>query len=246
LLGLVVNTINTPLETSASILSPSDIDRHLAYSTQQQLDGYSEAVHHAIRRKATFDKKVLKSKAGVVVFEKGQLVQVYRNDLMNTLSTDKKLQPTWSGPYRIHERLLNSYKLEDLDGTLKTGEYSARRLRLFTPRDGTELARDQKELEDRLTAREEDGDEEARDAEEGLPESGIEEIHMQDILVTSKGDVLYDSDEEEGESHDGEGSNIASRVAGRRGRRQMEGGRWNRLIGPTRHMQYHPCKKQNT
>jgi len=133
LLGLVVNTINTPLETSASILSPSDIDRHLAYSTQQQLDGYSEAVHHAIRRKATFDKKVLKSKAGVVVFEKGQLVQVYRNDLMNTLSTDKKLQPTWSGPYRIHERLLNSYKLEDLDGTLKTGEYSARRLRLFTP-----------------------------------------------------------------------------------------------------------------
>jgi hypothetical protein len=66
LLGLVVNTASTPLEASTSVLTPSDIDNHLAYAAQQRLDGYAEAIHHAIRRKATFDKKVLKSNAGVI------------------------------------------------------------------------------------------------------------------------------------------------------------------------------------
>jgi hypothetical protein len=44
MLGLVVNTVNTPLETIASVLTPSDIDNHLAYAAQQRLDGYTEAV----------------------------------------------------------------------------------------------------------------------------------------------------------------------------------------------------------
>jgi hypothetical protein len=66
---------------------------------------------------------------------------------MNTLSTDRKLKPTWSSLYRIQEQLLNSYKLEELDGTLKAGEYSARRLRMFTPREGTALAKEQNDLE---------------------------------------------------------------------------------------------------
>ena len=63
LLGLVVNTASTPLETSTSVLTPSDVDNHLTYAAQQRLDGYAEAIHHAIRRKATFDRKVLKSSA---------------------------------------------------------------------------------------------------------------------------------------------------------------------------------------
>ncbi|KJA13082.1 hypothetical protein HYPSUDRAFT_112430, partial [Hypholoma sublateritium FD-334 SS-4] len=59
-----------------------------------------EAVHHSIHCKATFDRKVLGSKMGEVVFEnlKGQLIQVYQNDLASTLSTDHKLQPMWSNP----------------------------------------------------------------------------------------------------------------------------------------------------
>jgi hypothetical protein len=61
LLGLVVNTVNTPLEASASFLPPQDIDVHFAYAAQQRLDGYSEAVQHAVRRKAAFDKKVINS-----------------------------------------------------------------------------------------------------------------------------------------------------------------------------------------
>ena len=109
LLGLVVNTSKTPMEVSSSILPPSAIDTHMAYAAQQRLDRYAEAVHHAIWRKAAFDCKVLKSKAGVVEFKKGQLVQVYRDKLALTLSTEHKLAPLWSSPHRITERILNSY-----------------------------------------------------------------------------------------------------------------------------------------
>jgi len=48
LLGLVVNTRKTPMEVSSSFLPPSDIDTHMAYAAQQQLNGYTEAVHHAV------------------------------------------------------------------------------------------------------------------------------------------------------------------------------------------------------
>jgi hypothetical protein len=64
LLGLVVNSANTPLEASASLLPPEDINVHFAYTAQQQLDGYSEVVQHAIRHKAMFDKKVINSQGG--------------------------------------------------------------------------------------------------------------------------------------------------------------------------------------
>ena len=142
---------------------------------------------------------------------------------MNTLSTDRKLQPTWSGPYRVLEQLLNSYKLEELDGTPKPGEYNARRLRLFTPREGTELASQQKELEERL-AEEEGGSEEP---------AGLDEP---DSFIPESTEVADNEDEDpEGRGVDGEvedrtvnvTSNIASRVVGRRGRRQKEGGGWN-------------------
>jgi hypothetical protein len=209
MLGLVINTANTPLEASTSVLTPADIDKHFTYAAQQRLDGYTEAIHHAIRRKATFDKKVLKSRAGVVTFKKGQLVQAYRSDLMNTLSTDRKLQPTWSGPYRIQEQILNSYKLEELDGTPRSGEYSARRLRAFIPREGTELARLQREVEERI----------AREGMEGNTEVAM---GMEDPDNETNDEGKMDDGGEE------EDSNIASRVASRRGRRQKDGGGWNR------------------
>lgn len=123
---------STPLEASMSVLTPTDVDGHLTYVAQQCLDGYVEAVRHTIRRKATFDKKVRASKVGVITFKRGQLVQAYHSNLMNTLSTDRKLQPSWSGLYHIHEHILNSYKLENLDGTLRLGEYSVQHLCLFT------------------------------------------------------------------------------------------------------------------
>ena len=101
LLGLVVNTVNTPLEASASLLLPQDIDVHFAYAVQQQLNGYSQAVQHAVCRKAAFDKKVINSWGGQVMFTREQLMQVHRSDLTHTISTEKKLTPMWSPPHHV-------------------------------------------------------------------------------------------------------------------------------------------------
>ena len=144
LLSLVVNTAHTPLEVSSSIPIPKDFDTHSAYAAQQRLDGYSEAVRHAMDRKTRFDRRIV---GGEVTFEKGDLVQVYRNDLAKSIGTERKLAPMWSEPCRISERILNSYKLESLNGQPLDGEYHARRLRAFVPREGTELAAQQKEVE---------------------------------------------------------------------------------------------------
>ena len=93
LLGLVVNMTKTPFEVISSFLPPCGVHVHMTYTAQQHLDGYAEVVHHAVQRRATFDSKVKASKARVIDFEKGQLVQVYDNKLASTLSTEHKLAP---------------------------------------------------------------------------------------------------------------------------------------------------------
>jgi hypothetical protein len=143
LLGLIVNTPPTDTALLEQTIKPSDAELHIAYVAQQRLDGYSEAVDNAMRRKRAFDRKVIKSKAGVVNFTPGELVQVYRSELMHTMRSERKLLPRWSQPYRIREQLQNSYRLETLDGSPLEGTFSARRLRSFRPRPGTLLADEQ-------------------------------------------------------------------------------------------------------
>ena len=176
LLSLVVNTTPTPLETSSSMPTPRDFDTHMTYAAQQRLDGYSEAVKHAMDRKTRFDRRVLEeSKEGEVIFEKGQLVQIFRSDLAKSISSERKLALMWSKPHRVVERLLNSYKVETLDGQLLDGEYHARRLRSFTPREGTELATQQKEVEARNEGLDEETNiEETNDND--LGEHGIDSV----------------------------------------------------------------------
>ncbi|KIM87082.1 hypothetical protein PILCRDRAFT_28097, partial [Piloderma croceum F 1598] len=55
-------------------------------------------MEHAEHQKNTFDKRVLAQSPGIVTFEKGQLVQVYRNDLTYTFNSERKLLPRWSAP----------------------------------------------------------------------------------------------------------------------------------------------------
>ena len=55
----------------------------------------------------------------------------------------------WLEPHCVTECILNSYKLETLDRQPLDGEYHARRLREFILREGTELAAQQKEWEER-------------------------------------------------------------------------------------------------
>ena len=77
LLSLVVNTTPTSLEVSSSMPVPQDFEIHMAYTAQQRLDGYAEAVQHAMDRKTRFDRRILDSKEGEVTFKKGTLVQTH-------------------------------------------------------------------------------------------------------------------------------------------------------------------------
>ena len=144
-LGLVINTKPSFIDTSTTNLpiTEPDVALQMAYTAQQRLDGYSEAVAHALKRKSAFDRKVLARNPGEVVFSKGDLVQIYRSDLDFTFKTDRKLLPKWSTPQRITTRHLNSYTLETLNGDPLPGSFSARRLRRFLPKEGTRLAAEQ-------------------------------------------------------------------------------------------------------
>ncbi|KLO04218.1 hypothetical protein SCHPADRAFT_813585, partial [Schizopora paradoxa] len=82
----------------------SDVDTQAVYAAQQRLDGYSAAVIHALKRKETFDRRVTNSNAGNVIFEVGQLVQVYQSRDDFTFKSSWKLIPRWSVPRRVVER----------------------------------------------------------------------------------------------------------------------------------------------
>jgi hypothetical protein len=98
---------------------------HMAYVEQQNLDGYAQIVLHTNRRKAIFDKHVLKTHPKEVIFKLGDLVQVHRTDLTFTHSNNQKLTPRWSPPFHIALRIRNVYKLQTLNGSQAKGEYSA-------------------------------------------------------------------------------------------------------------------------
>jgi hypothetical protein len=140
LFGMIVNSRDEPNPENITEPTEHDIAIHLAYVEQQRLDGFSATVDHAAKQKKAFDRKVLKRAPKEVIFKKGDLVQVFRSDLVHTMSTMKKLAPMWSIPRRILARKLNSYTLETLDGTPLSGLFHAHRLRTFKPREGTKLA----------------------------------------------------------------------------------------------------------
>ena len=56
LLGLVVNTLPTPLSVSGSELTPRECETQMAYVAQQRLDGYEAIVRHVVSRKGAFDR----------------------------------------------------------------------------------------------------------------------------------------------------------------------------------------------
>ena len=143
LLGLVVNTIRTPLVDSTSALRTADVAIQISYVVQQNLNSYTAAVNHTLKHKHAFDRHVLASRAGEHIFTRGNLVQVQNSALELTLCTSKKILPQWSEPQYVVEWLVNSYQLATLEGTAINGLFSARRLRLFTPTPGSHLAQDQ-------------------------------------------------------------------------------------------------------
>jgi hypothetical protein len=141
--ALPINVPNAGDSVATHPPSEADLAIHMAYAEQMRLDGWSCAVDHATRWKAIFDAKVLSRAPREVIFKTGQLVQVYRSDLINVFSSERKLVPFWSPPRRVVSCIRNSYTLETLEGTPLSGTFNARWLRPFELREGTKLAQDE-------------------------------------------------------------------------------------------------------
>ena len=110
----------------------------------------------------------------------GSLVQIRRSDLDNTFKLERKLAARWSEPHRITKRFRNSYQVEGLNGTPVDGSFAARRLRQFIPREGTELAVQQRKWENEREGgemakrEEEEANSQLEEADEGLTGSGVD------------------------------------------------------------------------
>jgi hypothetical protein len=103
-----------------------------------------------------------------VIFTPGQLTQFFHSSIHSTLEAKRKLLPKWSTPCRVMERLCNSYRLENLDGVPIPGEFHARCLRAFIPKEGTKLAEEQRQREEeqmKATAEEINENQEQEDKE---------------------------------------------------------------------------------
>ena len=170
----------TPVENATSVLRTENMLTQLAYSEQQRLDGYKETVKSALSWKAAFDRRVLAKYPGHVSFPVGSLVQICRSDLDNTFKLERKLATKWSKPHRITKRLQNSYQVERLNGTPVDGSFTARQLRQFIPREGMELAVQQKKWESEQEGgemaewEEEEANSQLEEADEGLTGSGVD------------------------------------------------------------------------
>jgi hypothetical protein len=121
--------------------------------------------------------------------------------------------------------LVNSYRLETLDGAKLEGKFSACRLREFVPSDGTDLAEAQQEYMKRVTEEEVERmrkeKEEVNNLQRKESECSIMEVnanhHIADIIGPG---FFYKKEEETRENErEAEDEGIADRVVRWRGRR---------------------------
>lgn len=201
LTGHIVNTRRTPVTDAATEPTGDDVDKHMAYAGQQQLDTYTHTVEHAAEREAVFN---------VWIDSSRDLVQVYRSDLDYTFRTNCTFLPKWWAVCRVVARDINSYKLATLEGLVLKGWFSTWRLCMFQPREGTNLDDAQKvivavtELIQRVGALDDD-------EEEDVPETGVEEL-----------DETAEHEEHRSQPSDVEGRDTAARLEGSEG---LEGDR---------------------
>jgi hypothetical protein len=155
---------------------------------RNRLDGFDNIMRHAGKRKKWFDRRV-ERKGGEVIFEKGQLVQIFCSDMTYTFSARKKIIPMWSEPVRVVEREGASYKLEELDGTPLKGLFSSERLRAFKVRAGSKLEQDQIAHEAAMAGSENEGHgEDHLEADKEIREADNEEEEVNSSDVDSDWD----------------------------------------------------------
>jgi hypothetical protein len=222
--AMVINTAETGVETASAEIMLDDIDTQQTYAGQQRFDGYARAVKHGADRKAVFDRRVLGSKAGEVVFAPGDLVQVLDPKYKKTFLTSKKILPEWSGAFRVKERLLNSYIIETIYGQELDGKYSSRRLRLMKAPKGSSLEAHEASRKAGETAGR-SPEEESLVAEEPEPsreeEGAARDAEARSLKSKSTEEAEEDwTDEEEADEEEVVGESIGERLRSRKVARQ--------------------------
>ncbi|KAG2343787.1 hypothetical protein BDR05DRAFT_883501 [Suillus weaverae] len=107
-------------------LSTTNVHVHSAYVAEQRLDALANCNMNSLKQKAAFDKQVLTSPTGHVVFQPGQLVQVYASEVDGNYKLSRKIIPCWSAPHRITSQWMNSCTLEMLEGFPMAGWFHMR------------------------------------------------------------------------------------------------------------------------
>jgi hypothetical protein len=77
MLGLIINSNPTLIADATSETTAEQVHIHQTYTQQQHLDGYAHTMEHAAHQKTAFDRRLLAKSRQEVLFELGQLVQVY-------------------------------------------------------------------------------------------------------------------------------------------------------------------------
>jgi hypothetical protein len=221
--AMVINTAETGVETASAEIMLDDIDTQQTYAGQQRFDGYARAVKHGADRKAVFDRRVLGSKAGEVVFAPGDLVQVLDPKYKKTFLTSKKILPEWSGAFRVKERLLNSYIIETIYGQELDGEYNSRRLRLLKAPKGSSLEAHEASRKAGEAA-ERSPEEEPLVAEEPEPsreeEGAARDAEARSLKSRSTEEAEEDWIDEETDEEEAVGESIGERLRSRKAARQ--------------------------
>jgi hypothetical protein len=177
-LGIVVNTVTTPIEISNSELEEASIVIQNNYVGQQHLAHTHILLSTQTNGKSPSTNKFKLRKMASLSIKRGIS---YKSEILSwtsllLLSLNSCLI---GAPHRVVDCIRNAYRLQMIQGLPVVGMVSARRLRQFIPREGTALAREQLELESKhIGALDEvmeglDFEEDQVDQEEGVVEDVV-------------------------------------------------------------------------
>ena len=121
---------DSPEETSASL-----VDINLILTDMLRMNAHLLQLETADRQKTSWD-----NRTPATTFEVGDLVQYVNMQPDHNHKSINKLLPRWSLPHIITGKSLNSYSLSTLSGTAIPSIFHSRRLRIYIPLQGTNLA----------------------------------------------------------------------------------------------------------
>jgi hypothetical protein len=90
LLGIMINMRHTPADQAQEEVATNEVEIQMAYVEQQGLDRYAYISSRTYKWKLAFNRKFLSQAPREIIFNAGQLVQVYRSNLDFTFKAHLK------------------------------------------------------------------------------------------------------------------------------------------------------------